>query len=160
MKTSAVIIILFLFLAMTGFFWVRVARVEELPPAVKPIPPSISGAEAKSIILLAKELLIDNRKPLPHLSGRDPFFVEIPEAQSLEAQIKPHEKFILSSVIYNDKYALAVINGEILAEGDTIYDIESGYEYLVENIEVDKVEVSDGEGNYTLAMITNNPEGK
>jgi len=145
---------------MTGFFWVRVARVEELPPMVNPIPPSISGAEAKSIILLAKELLIDNRKPLPYLSGRDPFFLEIPEAQSLEAQIKPHEKFILSSVIYNDKYALAVINGEILAEGDTIYDIESGYEYLVENIEVDKVEVSDGEGNYTLAMITNNPEGK
>jgi hypothetical protein len=139
---------------MTIYFWVQVMRVEELPPAVRPVAASISGAEAKSVILLAKELLIDNRRPLPYLSGRDPFFVEIPESQSQEAQIKPHEKFILSSVIYNDKHALAVINGEILAEGDTIYDIESGYQYLVENIEVDKVEVSDGEGNYTLNMIS------
>lgn len=155
MKNSAIFIILFLFLAITAFFWVQVFRTEELPPASLHVPNALSGEEAKSVIYLAKELLIDNRKPLAYLSGRDPFFTEPPEVQSLETEIKPYEKFILSSVIFNDTYSLAVINGKILAEGDTIHDEESGYEYMVQNIEVDKVEISDSKENYTLNMISN-----
>ena len=77
-----------------------------------------------------------------------------PEAQSRSAEAKPHNSFVLSSVIYNDTYSLAVINGEILAEGDIISNEMAEYEYIVENIEVDEVEVSDGEESYTLNVIS------
>jgi len=154
LKNSVIFTILFLFLGATVFFWFQVFRVEELPPATPTTPPSLSGAEAASVINLAKELLINNREPLPSLSGRDPFSVDDPEAQSKMARAKPHNSFVLSSVIYNDTYSLAVINGEILAEGDIISNEMAEYEYIVENIEVDEVEVSDGEESYTLNIIS------
>lgn len=154
MRNSVIFTILFLFLGATVFFWVQVLKVEELPPATPPTPSSLSGAEATSVINLAMELLIDNREPLPYLSGRDPFSTDDPEAQSKVAKAKPHNSFVLSSVIYNDTYSLAVINGEILAEGDIISNEMAEYEYIVENIEVDEVEVSDGEESYTLNVIS------
>lgn len=154
MKNSVIFTILFLFLGATVFFWYQVFRVEELPPATSTTPPSLSGAEATSVMNRAMELLIDNREPLPYLSGRDPFSVDDRDAQLKLSQAKPHNSFVLSSVIYNDTYSLAVINGEILAEGDIISNEMAEYEYIVENIEVDGVEVSDGEESYMLNVIS------
>jgi type II secretory pathway component PulC len=147
MKNSAIFIIVLIFLAMTLFFWFQVLKIKDLPPAKRLATGGITGAQAEAFIKLAEELLIDYREPLRNLSRRDPF-VKWKPSSAPEIQVETRDKFVLSSVIYSDLHALAVVNGEILAEGDTI----PGYKFMIENIEVDKVEISDGQKKYTLGV--------
>jgi hypothetical protein len=146
-KNNAILIVLLVFLVMTLFFWFQVLRIKDLPVVKRPVPPGISGAEAESFIKLAEELLIDYREPLMNLCRRDPFFRNMP-SDVPEVEEKTSDEFVLSSISYSELYALAVVNGEILAEGDAI----PGCEFVIENIEADKVEISNGESKYTLEM--------
>ena len=148
MKNSAIFIILSFFLAMTLFFWFQVLKVEDLAPEKRLVASEITGAQAEAFVKLAEELLIDYRKPLGSLRRRDPFVRRKPSSTPA-VEIKTPDKFVLSSVIYNDLYALAVVNGKVLAEGDII----PGHKFMVENIEVDKVEISDGKKKYTLEIV-------
>jgi len=147
MKNNAIFIILLFFLAMTFFFWFQVLRIEDLPPVDRVATAGITGAQAEAFIKLAEELLIDYREPLRSLSRGDPF-VKWKPSSTPESEVEEPSKFVLSSVIYSDLHALAVVNGKILAEGDTV----PGYEFMIQNIEVDKVEISDGRKKYTLEI--------
>ena len=149
MRNNAIIIALLLFLAVTSFFWFQSLRTRDLPPAKAPTPPVVSGKEAEEFIRRAEELLIDYREPLPEIYGRDPFYKEKP-VEEVEAALDPSRIFTLSSIIFSDLHALAVVNGEILAEGDTLYDKESGSEFMIESIEVDRVEVINNDKKYIL----------
>ena len=51
-----------------------------------------------------------------------------------------------------------MVNGEIMAEGDTLYDTESGTKFMIESIEVDKVEVASDKRKYTLAKARQSAE--
>lgn len=150
MKNNAIFIILLLFLAVTLFFWFQVLKVKDLPPVKSSAAPGITGAQAEAFIKLAEELLIDYREPLPNLGRRDPFVKWKPSTAPETDEIQTADKFVLSSVIYSDLHALAVVNGKILAEGDTV----PGYEFMIQNIEVDKVEISDGKKKYTLEITS------
>jgi len=157
LKNNLVFIVLFLFLAVTVFFWFQVLMVRDLPPVDQQSPPVITPEEAENFVALAQELLIDYREPLPELYGRDPFIKEGIVEQIEVAKMEPSDNLTLSSIIHSDMNALAVINGKILAEGDTIYDEETGTRFMIENIEVDKIEIIDGEKTYTLEV---KPEGR
>jgi hypothetical protein len=157
LKNNLVFIVLFLFLAVTIFFWFQVLTIRDLPPVNEKSPPVITPEEAENFVALAQELLIDYREPLPELYGRDPFIKEGIVEQVEVAKIEPSDNLTLSSIIHSDLNALAVINGKILAEGDTIYDEETGTRFMIENIEVDKIEIIDGEKTYTLEV---KPEGR
>jgi hypothetical protein len=74
----------------------------------------------------------------------------MPVEQVELTQLDPARIFTLSSIIYSDLNARAVVNGMILAEGDSIYDEGSGFEFMIESIQVDKVEVINGDKRYTL----------
>ena len=152
MKNHAILIVLLLFLTATAFFWFQVWRIKDLPPGKSVSPPVISAAEAEAFIKLAQELLIDYREPILSLYGRDPFVKEDPNDQLEIKKVEPSMRFVVSSIIYSNSNALAVINGKIMAEGDTIYDQELGLPFLIENIEDGRVEISDGEKKYTLQM--------
>jgi hypothetical protein len=84
--------------------------------------------------------------------SRDPFVKEGPNDQLEIKKVEPSKRFVVSSIIYSNSNALAVINGRIMAEGDTIYDQEFRLPFLIENIEDGRVEISDGEKKYTLQM--------
>jgi hypothetical protein len=152
LKNHAILIVLLLFLTATAFFWFQVWRIKDLPPGKSVSPPVISAAEAEAFIKLAQELLIDYREPILSLYGRDPFVKEGSNDQLEIEKVEPSKKFVVSSIIYGSSNALAVINGRIMAEGDTIYDQEFGF-FLIENIEDGRVEISDGEKKYTLQMV-------
>ena len=153
MRNNAILIVLLLFLVATLFFWFQVLRIKDLPPGRSVSPPvAVTPAEAEAFIKLAQELLIDYEEPMLRLYGRDPFARQELEIQPKTRPIEPSEKFIVSSIIYSDTNALVVINGEIMAEGDTIYDQEIGSVFMIENIEADRVEINDGESKYTLEM--------
>ena len=124
-------------------------KTRDLPVAKSPTPPVISGKEAENFIRRAEELLIDYREPLPELYGRDPFYKEKPVEETGTA-VDPSRVFTLSSIIFSDLHALAVVNNEILAEGDTLYDRESGSEFMIESIEVDRIEVINNDKKYIL----------
>ena len=151
MKNGAIFIVLILFLAITAFFWFQILRVRDLPPGNHPSPLAVSGADATAFIKLAQELLIDYREPMNNLYGRDPF-LKNKSTEEIATKIDPTGKLVLSSIIYSDSNALAVVNGKILAEGDTIYDQEFGFEFMIENIETNKVEINDGDKKYTLKV--------
>ena len=154
MKNSIIFIVLFLFLAVTAFFWFQVLTIKDAPLVTPSSPPVITAEEAEEFIKLAQELLIDYRPELPELYGRDPFIREVlPIEQARAARSEPSDNLVLSSIIHNDLHALAVVNGKILAEGDTIYDEESGISFMIQNIQTDKVEIMDGENKYTLEVV-------
>ena len=152
MKNNAIIIVLLLFLAVTSFFWFQASRIEDLPPVTNSTPSTINGKDAENFVEIAQRLLIDqfNKEPLPELYGRDPFYRELPVEQVELVELDPSRIFILSSIIYSDLNARAVVNGMILAEGDSLYDEGSGSEFMIESIQVDKVEVINGDKRYTL----------
>jgi len=150
LKNNVIIIILLLFLAVTSFFWFQSLQIRDLPPAKRPAAPAVSGKEAEAFIKLAEELLISYRDPLPQIYGRDPFFGGKPVKQTEVVEIDPTTIFTVSSIIYSDLHSLVVVDGEILAEGDSMYDHASGSEYMIENIAVDKIEITDGKKKYTL----------
>lgn len=150
MKNNAIIIILLLFLAVTSFFWFQVLRIRELPPpAATSTSSTIDGKEAEAFVKLAEELLINYKEPLPELYGKDPFYREKPVEETV-ARLEPTRTLTLSSIIYSDLNARVVVNGMILAEGDTIYDESSGSEFMIESIHVDRVEIISGDDRYTL----------
>jgi len=150
LKNNAIIITLLLFLAVTSFFWFQSSRITDLEATKRITPPAISGKDAEDFVKLAEKLLIKYRDPLPELYGRDPFLREVPVEEIQLAERKPSEIFALSSIIYSDLHALAVVNGEILAEGDTLYSEEAGSEFIIESIEVDRVQIIGGDKKYTL----------
>lgn len=147
MKNNVIIIILLLFLAVTSFFWFQSLTIKDMPVDEHPVAPTVSGKEAEDFIRLAEELLISYKKPLPEAYGRDPFYREQVEQV---VELDPATIFTLSSIIYNDLNPLVVVDGEILAEGDALYDEQSGSEYMIESIEADIVEITDGDKKYTL----------
>ena len=149
MRNNAIIIVLLIFLAVTSFFWFQSMSTGDLPAVKSPTPPVVSGKEAENFIRRAEELLIDYREPLPELYGRDPFHKEKP-IEETETAVDPSRIFTLSSIIFSDLNALAVVNDEILAEGDTIYDRASGSEFMIESIEVDRIEVINNDKKYIL----------
>jgi len=150
LKNNAIVIILLLFLAMTSFFWFQSLRIKDLPIEKNTITSTIDGAKAEAFVKHAEELLIDYREPPPALYGRDPFHREKPVEQDEEVAIDLARAFVVSSIMYSELNALAVVNGMILAEGDTIHDKMSGYDFMIESIEVDKVAVINGDKKYTL----------
>ena len=150
MKNNAIIIVLLLFLAMTSFFWFQSLRIKDLPIEKSAIKSTINGKEAEEFIKIAEELLIDYRDPLPELYGRDPFYREKPAELLEKLEIDPATILTVSSIMYSELNALAVVNGMILAEGDTIYDEKSGSDFMIESIEVDKIAVINGDKRYTL----------
>ena len=150
MKNNAIIIILLLFLAMTSFFWFQALRVKDVPIEESTIVSSINGAEAEAFIKRAEELLVSDRLELEELYGRDPFYREKPVEQETERTIDLARSFVVSSIMYSESNAFVVVNGMILAEGDTIHDGNSGYDFMIESIEVDKVAVINGDKKYTL----------
>jgi hypothetical protein len=158
LKNNAIIIILLLFLAVTSFFWFQSMRVKDLPPGETASTTAISGKDAEQFIRRAEELLTGYKTPLPTAYGKDPLFDEEPEEQTELVQIDPSKIFVLSSIIYSDSHPLAVVNGEIMAEGDTLYDTESGTKFMIENIEADKVEVASDKRKYTLAKARQSAE--
>ena len=153
MRNTAIFVVLLLFLAATGFFWFQALTIEDLPAVERPIPPTVTGAEAEAFISLAQELLIEYRGPLPSAFGRDPFILPVP-SEPPKPEVEPSKTFVLSSIFYSDLHALAVINNQIIAEGDTIYDKQSGSEFIVQSIQVDKVEISDGAEEHTLVVAS------
>lgn len=150
MKNNAIIIVLVFFLAVTSFFWFQSLRIKDLPAEANAIKSTVNGAEAEAFIVLAEELLVSYREPLPELYGRDPFYREEPVEQTAIAKIDPSKILILSSIMYSDLHPLVVVNGMILAEGDTIYDEKSGFDFMIESIEIDSVAVISGDEKYTL----------
>lgn len=150
MKNNAIIIVLVLFLAMTSFFWFQSLRIKDLPIEMSAIKSTINGKEAEEFIKTAEELLIDYRDPLPELYGRDPFYREKPAELLEKLEIDPATTLTISSIMYSELNALAVVNGMILAEGDTIHDEKSGFDFMIESIEVDKIAVINGDKRYTL----------
>lgn len=150
MKNNAIIIILLLFLAMTSFFWFQSLRIKDLPIEMNAIKSTVNGKEAEEFVKLAEELLIDYKDPLPELYGRDPFYREKPVELLEKLKIDPAATLTISSIMYSELNALAVINGMILAEGDTIYDEKSGSDFMIESIEVDKIAIISGNKRYTL----------
>ncbi len=150
MKDNAIIIILLLFLAVTSFFWFQSMKIKDLPADVGSVRSTINGAEAEAFIVLAEELLVKYREPLPELYGKDPFYREKPVDLIEVVKIDPTKTLLLSSIMYSDLHPLAVVNGMILAEGDTIYDEVSGFDFMIESIEVDKIAVISGDDRYTL----------
>lgn len=150
MKNNAIIIILLLFLAMTSFFWFQSTQIKDLPIEKASVKSTVNGAEAEEFIKTAEELLMDYRDPLPELYGRDPFYREKPAETLKEVEINPAITLTISSIMYSELNALAVVNGMILAEGDTIHDEASGSDFMIESIEVDKVAVINGDKRYTL----------
>ena len=152
MKNNAIIIILLLFLAVTSFFWFQSLRIKDLPPVKQAAnTPTVNGKEAEAFITLAEEILVGRETLLlPELYGKDPFYRERPVEQIEVVEIDPARILILSSIMYSDSHPLAVVNGMILAEGDTIYDRTSDSDFMIESIEVDKVSVISGDEKYTL----------
>ena len=150
MKNSAIIIILVLFLAVTSFFWFQSLRIKDLPVEANAVRSTINGAEAEAFVVLAEELLVRYKEPLPELYGKDPFYREKTVEEIKAVKIDPARTLILSSIMYNDLHPLVVVNGTILAEGDTIYDEGSGFDFMIENIEIDKVAVISGDDKYML----------
>ena len=153
MKNKAVLAILLIFLVATLFFWFQVSKINDLPFK----EPSSGGTtkEVEGFITLVNELFTSDPDPLPSLSGlREPFIRE--EIIAPPVVVTPDKRFILSSIIYSDSYPLAVINGKILAEGDTIPESE----FMIEDIKVDKVEITDGGDKYTLNMAPGTVKGK
>ena len=150
MKNNAIIIVLIFFLAVTSFFWFQSMRIRDLPAEASAIKSTINGAEAEAFIVLAEELLVSYREPLPELYGKDPFYREKPVDLTEVVKIDPANTLILSSIMYSDLHPLVVVNGMILAEGDTIYDERSGFDFMIESIEIDSVAVISGDDRYTL----------
>jgi len=160
LKNNAILIVLLVFLVITSFFWFQTLRIKELPAAqVNKTPAIMSGAEAASFIELAEKLLISYKEPLPGFFGRDPFYrdymVVIPEPPP-KIEKAPSEIFILTSVVHNKKNPLAVINGKILSQGDTINNKELESEYIIENIGYKEVKISDGNKKYVLRTVNSN----
>lgn len=160
MRNNPILIILMVFLAVTSFFWFQILRIKELPAArVEKTPVILSGAEASLFIELADKLLISYKEPLPGFFGRDPFYrdylVVIPEPPP-KIEKAPSEIFILTSVVYNKRNPLAVINGKILSQGDTINNKELESEYIIENIGYKEVKISDGNKKYVLRTVNSN----
>jgi len=151
LKDNAILIILLIFLIMTSLFWFQLWNIKDLPTNKDTTPPAVTSDEAEAFINLAQELLIEYKEPLVDLRGRDPFFMEDKSNQNIVKE-NPVEQLMLSSIIYNDLSPYAVINGKIFAEGDKVYDLRSGDEFLIENIEINKVEISDGKSVYNLEM--------
>ena len=145
MKNRAVFVILVLFLVATLFFWFQIWKIEDLPP--KESPPVSTTEEVEAFVELIKGLPTDEPKPLVKLSGRDPFFMKDADDQP-GATTKQSENFVLSSIMYSDLSALAVVNGKILFEGDTIPESR----FMIKSIEIDKVEISNGAKKYTLEI--------
>jgi hypothetical protein len=153
LRNTAIYVVLFLALAITSVFWLRVFRIGDLPPAkISSRSTEKEREEAEAFVKLANELLIDDKKPLPALRGRDPFVMVVEtKVQPLEIkQDAPKILPVLSSVSYSDLSPLAVMDGKIVAEGDTIVVSES--EFMIEKIEIDRVEISDGEDTYTIPL--------
>ena len=150
MKNNAIIIILLLFLAMTSFFWVQSLQIKDLPIEKASVKSTVNGAEAEEFIKTAEELLIGYREPLPELYGRDPFYRKKPAELLEKLEIDPATTLIISSIMYSELNALAVVNGMILAEGDTVHDERSGSDFMIESIEVDKIAVINGDKRYIL----------
>lgn len=153
MKNTAIYVVLLLALAVTSLFWLRVFRIGDLPPAkISSRNIEKEREEAEAFVKLANELLISDGKPPPVLRGRDPF-VMVVETKVEPLEIKqdvPKALPVLSSVSYSDLSPLAVMNGKIVAEGDTI--VVSKSEFMIERIEIDRVEISDGENTYTVPL--------
>jgi len=157
MKNSAISIILSVFLVMTVLFWFQVLRIRDIPPAKQVATPGLTGAQTEAFIKLAEELLIDYKEPLQDMQRSDPFVRWKPSsAPEVEVELETPDKFILSSVIYSDLHALAVVNGSILAEGDII----PGYKFMIEDIKSGKVEISNGKKRYTLEIAPESVGGK
>jgi hypothetical protein len=160
LKNNPILIILLGFLAITSYFWLQVFRIKELPvPQSNKTNAVISGKEAEAFIKLADTLLIDYKGPLPEVYGRDPFYkdymVVIPEAPP-KIEKAPAEVFILTSVVYNKNNPLAVINGKILSEGDTITNNELESRFIIENIGYQEVRINDGNKKYVLRAMKSN----
>jgi hypothetical protein len=141
---NSVIFIVLLLLAVTFFFWFQVLRTKDLPFRQPPSGGTIDDVE--SIIVLLAGLRTDDLEPTLRLYGRDPFIREEP-VESREVVELP-DMPVLSSISYSRSNALAVVNGEILAEGDAIPESE----FMIESIEVDRVEISDGRKKHTLSL--------
>ncbi|MBD3183200.1 hypothetical protein GF312_12970 [Candidatus Poribacteria bacterium] len=154
MKKNLIPIVLAVFLVSTSYFWMQVLKVHDLPPAKYEGPPRIKGDEAEKFVSMAQELLIDYKEPLPYFYKRDPFARQ-QLVEEVKTKVDPTESFTLTSIIYSGSNSMVVLNGKILAEGDTIYDKESDLEFMIRSIEPDKIEISDGENSYTL-RVTNN----
>jgi hypothetical protein len=149
-KTNIIFIVLIVFLVLTGFFWFQVMTIKEPPPVKPPEESRLRGKDAEAFVKLAEALLVgDVRQPL-RLYMRDPFVRQEVVVTAPVVKTEPVDKLVLSSIIHSNSNALAVVNGKILAEGDTIYDKESGVEFMVGNIEHDKVEIINGDKKYTL----------
>ena len=150
MKNNAVIIALLLFLALTSVFWFQSLRIKDLPIETSAIKSTINGKEAEDFVRAAEALITPYKDPLPELYGRDPFYREKPIELLEKLAIDPAATLTISSIMYSELNALAVVNGMILAEGDTIHDEKSGSDFMIESIEVDKVAVINGKKRYTL----------
>lgn len=153
MKNNSIFIVLFAFLILTSYYWFQVLRIRDLPTPKPKDNSVISGAEAQSFVNVAQTLLLDNKTPLPVITGRDPFYkdylVQIPVVIP-KVEKSPSEVFIVSSVIYNKSNPLAVINGKILSEGDSISNVELESDYMIENIAFKEVKINDGHKRYVL----------
>ena len=153
MKNKAIFIILLLFLVATFFFWFQVRRVKDLPYK----RPTLGGSvkEVEEFRTLVHEVTTIEPLPLPDLTGLPGPF----DIKPLIIVKPPDEKkseFILSSISYSSLHPLVVINGKILAEGDTIPESK----FMIENIEFDKVEISDGKDKRTLNIPTSIGRGR
>lgn len=155
MKNNLILIALTVFLAATSFFWIQVLRIRDLPTPQPENKSIISGAEAQAFVEVAQSLLIDYKSPMPEAYKREPFYkdylVQIPEEKPKTKP--PSEVFIVSSVIYNKSRPFAVINGKILAEGDSISNAEFDYDFTIENIAFNEVKINDGQKKYVLRTM-------
>ena len=143
MKNNAIIIVLLLFLAVTSFFWFQSLKTQKMPAKTTIAASEVSGRKAEEFIRRVEMVTMRHEEPLPHLYGRDPFYKEKPA-------LDLSKTFTLSSVSYSASNALAVVNGKILAEGDTLYEPNSGLTIVVKSIEVDGVKVINDDKEYIL----------
>lgn len=151
MKKNPILTVLLFFLVSTAFFWVQILNIHDLPPAAIASPGVNAGAEAEKFVEMAQELLVDYRQPLPVIHRKDPFS-RMEVKQEVAPVTDPTAKLRLSSIVYSKSNAFAVINGKIVAEGDTILNKDSGVKFVVEKIGFTTVELSDGSKKYELEL--------
>ena len=130
---NGMLVISILSLLICALFWYRLSQFDKLPVgAPAPLPSSSQEEE----VTLEKEMETSAAIELP--SGRDVFRLPQQEDRpktSPASTIQPTPT--LSTICWDKKTPLAIIDGEILAEGD----LDSKSQYRVELIMPDKAKI-------------------
>jgi hypothetical protein len=145
---NLVFVVLLIAIIVCGLLW-RQLRQEKntVPTTTVAQDPSSKKEDAEKAVGLAESLLgkAGVTNPLP-IMQKDPFNSPIKASLTRQAEIKAEQQQIeaelgkikLSSISYNKTFPLAVINGEIVEEGEEIKESPS---FVVGKILPDSVEL-------------------